>query len=1105
MIAWFARHRVAANVMMGLIVILGLLALPGTRKELIPNVSLERVSVSVAFPGAAPESVETSVCTRIENAIAELESISDIIALASEGLCLVTADVIDGAETREVLEKIKTNVEGLSTLPSGAERPIIKELIVRNRVTKLIISGPADPRELKTLAEDIRRDLLRDDHITVIDLANVRPYEVAIEISDNALERYGLSFDEVVSAIRSSSVDIPGGSLRTRGGDILIQSSGKINRAADFENVILRADADGGRLYLRDVADIRDGFQRGDSQAQLNQMPAVSLDIFRVGEQNVMEVAKIVADYVAAPPRFIPEGVTLTLWQDDSKLFRSRIDLLLNNAMSGMVLVFLVLMLFLNWRLSFWVSLGIPVSFLGALWFLPLTGESINLISLFAFLLVLGIVVDDAIVVGESVYAQQRLGLSRTEAAVQGTREVAVPVIFALLTTAVAFLPLLFLPGPEGMLMKVIPIVVISTLIFSLVESLLILPMHLSGMPLENPRKQSRLTRWQSAFANWLEHFIKQVYEPFLAHVLVWRLSYLALFIGGFLISITLVGAGYIKVTLFSSMDADTVVADVTFAEGTPVAETRAAVYRIEKAAMDLQSQLRGTDGVSPIQNIYTVIAPQDKVSNLDVLPAPENKGRVSIEISPDAIESISSRELARRWQEAVGEIPGASELKFSGDMMAQKPDIHIELSGASLDALTASARELKEELTRFNGVYGIQDSQVPGKHQVKLTLKPVARDLGLTQQSLGRQINAAFYGVEVQSLQRGEDEVKVFLRYPEASAESLWHLETLQVQLPNGEFVPLFSVADVAQDAAVSTIKRYDRKRIVEVSAFVDSSRGDAQAIMKELKQHYLDPLAEQGKVQWSPAGKQKGIAEFMKLLSQGYLLALIGMYLLMAILFSSYSQPLLVMFAIPFGIMGALIGHLMLGIELTLWSLIGIVALSGVVVNDTLVLVDNINRRRNEGVDVFIAIREAGGARFRPIILTSLTTFAGLMPLVFETSIQAQFLIPMAVSLAFGVLFATAVSLLLVPAACYVLADLEALMHRFLHPIATRPDARQDTVEKAYQFGYSSGMDAPLGRTGKVPAGKNPYLDDVLASGWEAGWADGCDANRQRRFGTS
>ncbi|EDM65674.1 RND family efflux transporter [Moritella sp. PE36] len=1058
LIAWFAKNKVAANLIMMVIIALGCLALPETRKELIPGVSLERIAISTLYPGAGPREVEALVCTRIEAVVYDIAGTLDLTSFASSGSCYTTIDIADGYSTKAVLDEVKSRIESIHSFPEEVAKPVVSELIERYRVAKLIISGAGDEWALKRLAENIRLDLLEDPVISVIELQNARPYEISIALSEDSLAQYNLKFEDVVNTLKATALDLPGGSLATEQGDILIQTLGQIESADDFASIILQANEDGGRILLSDIATIHDGFRDEGTMAQLDGQRAVSLDVYRVGDQNIIEVAEVINKYVKSPATYLPEGISLYVWQDDSKLFMSRIDLLVGNVFSGLCLLFVILLLFLNWRLSFWVSLGIPISFMGAFWLLPVFDGSINIISLFAFLLVLGIVVDDAIVVGESIYTEQAAGNKGVEGAIEGAYKVSKPITFAIITSVIAFMPLLFLPGPEGKLMQVIPVVVITTLLFSLFESLFILPAHLSYQPADKainsdesqfnqnhsqnptslpPENQNRLIYnikmiggllegIQTKFSAALEMFVIRQYKPFLDHVLHWRWSYILGFIGLFFISLTLLSSGWLRTVLFSAIEGDIAYANVTFAEGSNPQKTKLALLKIEKEALQLQQELTDEKGISAIAHVYSVVAPISKYSRESQAAADDHIGRVYLELSVSNDRVMSGHDIISHWRERVGEIEDSIELSFVSDLTPPSADINIELSSRNLDDLAQQADALKQVLARFEGVYDIQDSQQRSSRQVQLALKPVARDMGLTLSALGQQVQQAYLGVEIQSMPRGEDEVKVKVSYPKEATSSLWHLENMHIQLPNGEGVPLFTIADVSYQSAEHNIKRYERNRVISVSAFVDPGKNSTKAVIAELEAGFLQQLTDTTAVKWSKAGKQKSIVEFVDILTSSYLLALIAMYLVMAILFSSYTQPLLVMFAIPFGLVGSLLGHLLLGVDVTLWSFIGMVAVSGIVVNDNLVLIDYINEKCSKGMSLETAITSAGVRRFRPIILTSLTTFIGLVPIMSETSLQAQFLIPMAISLAFGVLFATLVSLLLVPAVYLLIQDI-------------------------------------------------------------------------------
>lgn len=1085
------------------------MSLPDTRKEILPNISSEHIAISIPYPGASPTEVEKAVVSRVESALYDLEGIEKITSISKASLGYVQVEVKIGYQVNDLLEKIKAKVEAIANLPPQVSKPIIKQIAVRVQTTRLIISGPADERSLKHLAEQVREDLLEKSGISQVEISDVRPYEISIELTESALQRYGLSFAEVVHVIKTSSLDSSGGVA----GSTPLEIHGKAETGEDYGNIVIRSDPEGGRVLLSDVAHVVDGFKKSHVASRFNGNPAVSLKIFRVGDQSILDVSRTVRDYIKNPDRFIPEQVSLHMWEDSSKYFRSRINLMINNAIGGFLLMFVILLVFLRLRLSFWTSLGIPISFFGAFWILPSFGGSFNMVSLFAFILVLGIVVDDAIIVGENIFTHHRSGNLGLSGAVLGAQEVAKPVVFAILTTMVAFMPLLFMPGWEGQLIYVIPVVVIATLAFSLIESLLILPAHLSTITRWRKPEETRFKKlgvWQQRFSVGLERFINTAFKPFLEWVLRWRYTAITVFVALFVVSLAVISNGWVKIKFFSEIEGDVSTAAITFASGTTVDVTTAAVDRVEKAAKSLADELEKETGEKQIFSIVSTIG-----------KGGEHLGNVVIELASSETRTLAGEYISKRWREKIGVIPNIESLEISSTLNQAQPSIDIELSGQNIERLEQSSAALKTALMEFPGVYEIHDSFQKGKEEVYLKMKPAGRDLGLSLNELASQVRQAFHGVEVQSLVRGSSEVKVVVRYPENQSSSLWYLENMNIRLPNGILTPLLTVADVEYGRGPAVIKRADSKRVIKVQARVDESVTSEAKVMEEMKSGFLRTIsADFPGIKWQMAGVQKQKSEAIDYLSKSYMLALIGMYILMATLFRSYSQPLMVMFAIPFGLIGALAGHWLVGIEITLWSLVGMVAVSGVVVNDTLVLVDYINRNRIEGIPLDVAIREAGAVRFRPILLTSLTTFGGLTPLMLEKSLQAQFMIPMAVSLGFGVMFATVVSLLLVPALYYVLDDMKSLIgirgiSHFVNAVDTpepvvevASDSEEDNVkliadadtlqwhiglDEAYEEGYQRGI------TG---SGENdcPYEEDEIAASWEAGWDDGFEVYLER-----
>ncbi|MCA9743623.1 efflux RND transporter permease subunit [candidate division KSB1 bacterium] len=1039
-IEWFARNPVAANLLLVMILAGGVLSLFTIKKEVFPEFNADTISVSVVYLGAAPEEVEEGVCVRVEEALQGLEGIKRLRSTASENVGRVLIEVEQGADTRKVLDEVKARVDAISTFPEQTEQPVIQELLFRSQVINVAVSGDADERTLKHLGERVRDEILDLPGISQVELTNVRPYEISIEVSETTLRRYNLSFDEVVQAVRRSSLDLPGGSIKTDGGEILFRTKGQAYRGKQFEDIVLRSFPDGTRLKLGEVANIVDGFEDTDQSARFDGKPAVMVQVFRVGDESALEIKDAIDTYIAKAKLRMPEGIELTMWQDDTKILKSRLDLMVRNGRAGFILVFLSLAIFLRLRLAFWVSVGLAISFLGAFWVIPYYDVSINLLSLFAFIVVLGIVVDDAIVVGENIYAHVERGESGVKAAIAGAKRVGVPVVFAVLTTVAAFSPLLSVPGNMGKFMRVIPIIVIATLLFSLLESLFILPAHLRHLkPEEDSAKISnrikrRWRRFQDEFARRMNLFVRRFYAPSLEFALNWRYGTIAVGIATFVLTIGLAVGGWVKFNFFPNVDADNVVALLTMPQGTPADVTAEAVQRLEASALVLKKEMtRSEDSEPMIEHILAStgeqpfrVRQQQGSGRASASFAGAHIGEVNLQLMPSEERDLTSPEIAKRWRGLTGPIPDAVELVFSYSLFSAGEPINIQLAGSDYNQLQTAAQELKAAVGKYPGVFDVTDSYRAGKQEVKLKIKPEAESLGLTLFDLARQVRQAFYGEEAQRIQRNRDDVRVMVRYPEEERRSLSDLENMRLRVPGSAEVPFSVAAEADLGRGYAAINRTDRKRTISVTANVDDNVGNANEIMASLQKTALPAILDKyPSVSYSLEGQQREQQETMAGLFDGYLIALLLIYILLAIPFKSYSQPIIVMSAIPFGIVGAIWGHVIMGMDLTILSMFGIVALAGVVVNDSLVMVDFINRERANGLPLATAIREAGIARFRAILLTSLTTFLGLTPLLLERSLQAQFLIPMAISLGFGVIFATFITLVLVPVGYYILED--------------------------------------------------------------------------------
>jgi multidrug efflux pump subunit AcrB len=1069
-IAWFAENHVAANLLMVLMVVGGLVTLPFIPLEVFPEIETDLVTTTVEYRGAAPEEVEEGICIRIEEELEGIDGIKRIRSTAVEGVGVVTAEIVADADLTRVLDDIKSRVDAITTFPDESEKPIVSQIRVRSDVLNVAVSGEADERTLKSLGERVREDIADLPGVTHVELANARSYEISIEVSEAALRRHGLTFDQVAGAVRRSSLDIPGGSVKTAGGEILLRSKGQAYRGPEFEQIVLLTRADGTRVTLGQVADVVDGFEDTDQSARFDGVATVLVKVYRVGEQNALDIAREVKQYVETAQAEMPQGITLTVWQDESEILQSRLNTLLRNARTGFALVLLVLALFLRPRLAFWVSIGIPISFLGALWLLPSLDVTINVISLFAFILVLGILVDDAIVVGENVHTHRGRTKDRLTASVEGTQEVAIPVIFGVLTTIAAFTPMLLVPGAMGQVIGVIGIVVIACLVFSILESQLVLPAHLAHSREEPAAAASRgllrvWRRFQERFSAGFERFVHEGYRAALERTLAWRYAAVSAGFALLIVTVSYVGSGWIRFSFFPAVEADNVVAFLTMPEGTPVEETAAAVRRLEATAGELKAQLdteRGPNEPAVVQHLLASVGQQPYRLRQSHSPTGGSGGAVGSHlgevnvalISYEASPRLSAAEFANRWRELTGPIPGAVELAFTSSLFSAGEAIHVQLRGESVEELRSAADRLKGRLAEYPGVIDISDTFRSGQHEVRLSIRPTAEMLGLTLADLGRQVRQAFYGEEAQRIQRGRDELRVMVRYPAEERRSLGDLENMRIRTFDGAEVPFWTVAQADFGRGYSTIRRMDRQRIVSVTADVDIARANANEVLADVRRTVLPGiLSDHPGVGYSLEGEQREQRETLGSLGRLYLIALFTIYTLLAIPLRSYTQPLIIMGVIPFGMIGAIAGHVLMGYQLSMMSVIGVIALSGVVVNSSLVLIDYVNRRRAAGMHLVEAVRTASVARFRPIVLTALTTFAGLTPLMLERSLQARVLIPMALSLAFGVIFAAAISLLLLPCAYLILDDLQRLRGRpepsrapvISHPTAEPPRPRR------------------------------------------------------------
>jgi len=1040
LIRWFAANHVAANLLMVVICFAGLMSALSIKQEVFPEITMDMITVSMSYLGATPAEVEEAVCVRIEEAVQGVDGIKKITSTSAEGMGVVTIELERGADMRKALDDVKSEVDRIITFPAETEKPIVTLVEPRQQVIDVVIHGDAPERTMKLLADKVRDDLLATPDITYVSIAGTRPFEISIEVSERSLQAHGLTLDQVLRAVQANSLDLPGGSVKTAGGEILVRTKGQRYTGEEFGRIVVITAPDGTAVTLDELATVRDGFEDTDTSSFLDGNRSAIIQVYRTGEQGVLRVTDAARQYVDEARGNMPPGIGITTFNDRSVIYQSRMDLLLRNGIAGLILVFLCLALALQFRLALWVSLGIVISFLGAFWAIPQFGVSLNMISMFAFIVSLGIVVDDAIVVSENVHAWRERGKSPQVAATLGTLEVAIPVVLAVLTTVVAFLPLAFVEGTMGSFMFNVPVVVISILLFSLVEALLILPAHLASMKSVDEQKADRKRLWYGAVKDRIERglgaVVDRAYRPSLTFALSHRPIVVAVAISTLLVTAGFVAGGHLKFTFMPKVEADNLVAALTLPQGTTVEEAERAVAQLESSLEKVRGEFDATreaDAPSVIVHVATSVGSQPRSNQSAPMQGGGGGGgggahlvEVNAELLEAEFRDVPSPEMARRWRELCGPITGAVSLSFSANLFQGGAPVNVQLSSADTEDLRTAARELKGLLGEYPGLTDIADSFREGKVEMKLGLRPEARTLGVTLADLARQVRTGFYGGEAMRIQRGRDEVKVMVRYPEDERRSLGNIESMLIRTPGGEEVPFGRVATVEIGRGFATISRSGRQRVVSVTADLDQDVANADEINAVLRAEVLPTLiAAHPGLRWTMEGEQKEQAESLGGLKRGFALAVLMIFVILAVQFRSYSQPLIIMTAIPFGLVGAAWGHILMGMDLTLISMFGVVALSGVVVNDSLIMIDFINRARKEGSDLRTAVFESGIRRFRPIILTSLTTFAGLTPLLLEKSLQARFLVPMATSLGFGVVFSTFITLILIPVSYTLVAD--------------------------------------------------------------------------------
>ena len=1034
LIAWFARNPVAANLLMVLIIALGLLSVFTIKKDIMPSIDSHMIQIMQVYPGAAPSEVEKGIVLKIEEAVKDVDGIKRIESRAYDSAANIRIEAQHGVPVDTLLNEVKIQVDSIATFPEEAERPVISKVDWMAHAVQLQLFGDIDERSGKLLAEEMKQELLALPDVGRIEIHGVRESEIAIEVDESLLRKYRLTLGQVAQTVAASSVDLPAGSIRAQSGDILLRTRGQAYDQTQFEQVVLLTWADGTRLTLGDIATIRDGFIETDGYAVFDDAYTVALTAYAVGDQDIIKVADAVKGYMQRKAASLPEGVNLDYWADTTYYLDQRLSMMLRNLGLGAILVFITLGLFMELRIAFWVMLGLPICFLGALAMLPMPGigVSINMMSLFGFILVLGIVVDDAIIIGESVHDSVRRHGHSLERVIKGAQRVAMPATFGVLTTIAAFAPTLFMQGPYANFLLSFGAVVILCLLFSLVESKWILPAHLAhtGGGRFHLGCQQRL---QQANNEALDRFIANRYRPFLEKTIAHRYTTVAAFLGVLILVVGLIAGGWIRYVMMTDQAGDYIQANLEMVRGTPDHKTREALQHMRDALTEIEAEFQQQHGAGErfYQHVFSY-------------SVEGRTGFFMLELVRPDVRKLEAGEIVRRWRDKVGDIPGASVLSFTELEGPGDKDLKFNIVGKDTQQLQLAADELEQKLRSYYGVFDIENGSADLVNEIHLDIKPSAEALGLTLFDVGRQVRDAFYGAEAQRLQRGNDEVKVMVRYPLHARRTVADLENMYIRAPDGAEVPLLSVAQLEFRPAMAESIRVNRARAVSVSAEVDKAVLEPNQVVREITgPFFAEQVKKYPDVVYKLDGdalESKNIEDYM---FKGFVLSLFAIYALLAIPLKSYVQPLMVMSVIPFGVIGAALGHVIMGgMALSMMSLMGVIALSGVVVNDSLILVEFVNRDvRDKHRAIRQAVVDAGCRRFRAILLTSLTTFLGILPMLLEGSAEAQFMVPMAVSLAFGIVFATVISLVFVPNLYCINEDLRALLRSWISgPDATR-----------------------------------------------------------------
>ena len=1028
-LAWMCQNHVAANLFMLLFIIGGLICVPYLRQELMPDVETDRIMVSASYPGSSPEEVEEGIVIAIEEAVRGVNGVKKVTSSSNEGSGQVTIELLNGADLMQTRNEIERQVAQITTFPSDMETPIIREMTRKSFVLSLLVSGDVDKHTLREAAEQVRDELMTQQGVSVIELENVENPEISVEISQEATQAYGLKISDVAQAISASSIDLSAGNLKAESGAVMLRTKLRKDYASEFENVVLKTTPDGRTVRLSDVAKLTDGFEQSDYSTQYNGLPAIGLTVYSVGNETPVGVSDAVHKFLAEREGTFPEGIYVNIRSDLADSYRVRIALLMDNAKSGLILVLIFLGLFLDVRIAFWSAMGMVVAFVGSIAVMVFFDTSFNMISLFGYILALGIVVDDSIVIGESVYVRRQTCRSGITASILGLKEVATPVLFSCFTTIIAFIPLLFLPGTLGKTYRDLPVIVIIILLISIFEAMMIMPAHLARISKHPQGFTKWIRRIQLKIAVVFERMTEKYVRRLIVFAVAQRYIVAALLIAILIGTVGYVASGRMRYTMMPEVEGDTVTAVIRMAEGSPVSR----IKEIESVFLEK------TDKVVEKFGRDTVIGIHSTVSG-------GTSARVRAYLTPATERTYVSSEFAAEWRKAIGELPGVEAMSFrfnqgpgSGSAGAQ-----FNLTHRDHTVLDMAGAEFARRLKRYDGVKDVDVNTSKGKAEIAYTLKPEARTLGITETDFARQLRSAVYGSEALRQQRGTNTVKVFVRYPQADLMSEALIENFLIRTPSGGEIPLSEAAEATRGHVSKSINRLNGKRMLSVTAELDGEVTTIESLTDKLNASDIkDMQMSYPGLSLSMGGMHADSGEMWRKMIIFFGLSLFAMFSMMAIAFRSYVQPIMILVAIPFGFVGAILGHILLGYNLSLISILGMIALSGVVINSSIVLTSVVNDNVRDGMTLYEAVVDGSVRRFRPIFLSVTTTFLGVFPMILETSKEARFLIPMAISLGVGVLFSGVITLLVVPCNYIILDDIQSLYRRVF---GTTPASEED-----------------------------------------------------------